>query len=160
MSALSRRLAELGHTLPAVEPPVANFLTSLQGGELLLTAGQIGRVGAAKAGPVGAGLSVEATRDEAQQAALHLLAAIDAALDGASERIEHVLRLGVFIAAAPGFDAHSRVADGASDLLVAALGERGRHVRTAIGVASLPAGAAVEVDALLRLRPASESTRP
>lgn len=66
-------------------------------------------------------------------------------------RIQQVLRLGVFIAASPDFDGHSAIANGASDLFVATLGERGRHARTAIGVASLPTGAAVEVDAIVQL---------
>ena len=65
--------------------------------------------------------------------------------------MRQVLRLGILVAAAPGFTQHSAVADGASDLVVAALGERGRHARAAVGVASLPAGAAVEVDALVEL---------
>lgn len=153
MTRLSQRLAELGHTLPSPTVPVANFLSTTRLGDLLVVSGHIGHVGAASAGPVGQALSADEARAEAELAALALLAAIDAAVEGDIDRVQQVMRLGVFIAASPAFDQHSRVADGASNLVVAALGERGRHARTAVGVASLPAGAAVEVDALVRLRP-------
>jgi enamine deaminase RidA (YjgF/YER057c/UK114 family) len=152
MTSISDRLAELGLRLPAVKPPAANYVHNTRSQELLLLSGQIGSAGAATAGAVGAGLSAESAVQEAHVAALGLLAALDAAVDGDADRIEQVLRLGVFIAADPDFTGHSQVADGASNLLVAVLGERGRHARTAVGVASLPAGAAVEVDALVRLR--------
>ena len=157
MSTMSRRLIELGHTLPTVKPPVANYVATTRSGDLLIVSGQIGNPGATSRGPVGAGLPLDAARHEAQTAGLALLAALDAAVDGDSERIEQVLRVGVFIAATPDFDNHSLVANGVSDLLVDVLGERGRHARTAVGVASLPVGAAVEVDALVKLRPTSTS---
>lgn len=150
---LIRRLAERGHTLPPASPPVANYLNHTQAGELLILSGHIGTPGAASAGPVGVGLTVEAARAEAERAALALLASLNAAVDGDLSRIRQVLRLGVFVAAAPGFDQHGAVADGASDLVVAVLGERGRHARAAVVVASLPAQAAVEVDALVWLQP-------
>jgi enamine deaminase RidA (YjgF/YER057c/UK114 family) len=153
MNTIVQRLSELGLVLPIVNPPVANYLTTTRIGDLLLVSGQIGHPGATASGPVGAGLSLDEARLEAQTAGLSLLAAIDAAVDGDSDRIEQVLRVGVFIAAAPGFDNHSHVANGVSDLLVDVLGDRGRHARTAVGVASLPAGSAVEVDALVKLRP-------
>lgn len=153
MNTLEQRLAELGHTLPPVKAPAANYVSSTFSGDLLTVSGQIGHPGAARGGAAGAGLSAEAARAEAEVAALGLLAAIHAAVQGRPERIVQVLRLGVFIAAAPGFEGHSQVANGASDLIVAALGERGHHARTAVGVASLPLGAAVEVDALVRMAP-------
>lgn len=144
---LKDTLAALGHALPAPGAPAANYLHHREGGGLLAIAGQIGTPG------LGPGLDADALRAEAQLAALKLLAVLDAAVGGDAGRIRQVLRLGVFIAAAPGFAQHSAVADGASDLLVAALGERGRHARAAVGVASLPAGAAVEVEALVELAP-------
>jgi len=149
---LTQRLAELGHTLPALAAPAANYVHYSQGTELLVISGQIGTPGAAAAGAVGAGLSTEAARVEAERAALALLAALNAAVGGDASRIRQVLRLGVFVAAAPTFEDHGLVANGASDLVVAALGERGRHARAAIGVASLPRQAAVEVDALIWLQ--------
>ena len=142
---LTTRLAELGHTLPALAAPAANYLHQREGDGLLVISGQIGTPGR------GPGLDADAARAEAEVAALKLLAVLDAAVGGDLSRVRQVLRLGVFIAAAPGFTQHSTVADGASDLVVAALGERGRHARAAVGVASLPAGAAVEVEALVQV---------
>lgn len=154
MITLTQRVADLGHILPAVKTPAANYLSTTIGGDLLVISGQIGGVGAAAAaGPVGSGLSVEEAKLDAQVAALGVLAAINAHTDGDMTRIVQVLRLGVFIAAAPAFYGLSQVADGASNLLTSVLGDAGRHARTAVGVASLPSGAAVEVDALVRLRP-------
>jgi enamine deaminase RidA (YjgF/YER057c/UK114 family) len=128
-------------------PPAANYLHYRQADGLLVIAGQIGTPG------LGTGLDADALRAEAKVAALKVLAVLNAAVGGDLGRVRQVLRLGVFIAAAPGFTQHSAVADGASDAIVAALGERGRHARAAIGVASLPAGAAVEVEALVQVSP-------
>lgn len=151
MTSLQSRLAELGRTLPDVGAPAANYLHHRLSDGLLVISGQIGAVGSTAAGPVGSGVDVAAARAEAEAAALKVLAVLDAALQGDLTRLVQVMRVGVFVAAAPGFSQHSAVADGASDLLVAALGERGRHARAAVGVASLPAGAAVEVEAWVRV---------
>lgn len=144
MTTLQDRLARLGHTLPALDAPAANYLHVRDGRGLLVIAGQIGTPGRGA-------LEAQAGRAEAEVAALKLLAVLDAAVGGDLGRVRQVLRLGVFVASGPDFRQHSAVADGASDLVVAALGERGRHARAAIGVASLPAGAAVEVEALVEL---------
>lgn len=141
---LKERLAALGHTLPELGAPAANYLHHREGERLLVIAGQIGTPGRGA-------LDAAAGRAEAEVAALKLLAVLDAAVGGDLGRVRQVLRLGVFVASAPGFTQHSAVADGASDLVVAALGESGRHARAAVGVASLPAGAAVEVEALVEL---------
>ncbi len=144
MTALKNILAALGHTLPDVGAPAANYLHFRDSNGLLVIAGQIGTPGRGA-------LEASAGRAEAEVAALKLLAVLDAAVGGDLSRVRQILRLGVFVASAPGFTAHSTVADGASDLVVAALGERGRHARAAVGVASLPAGAAVEIEALVEL---------
>ncbi|MGM9482864.1 RidA family protein [Roseateles sp. NT4] len=143
-SNLKDRLASLGHTLPELGAPAANYLHYREGKGLLVIAGQIGTPGRGA-------LDAQAGRAEAEVAALKLLAVLDAAIGGDLGRVRQVLRLGIFVAAAPGFTEHSAVADGASNLVVAVLGERGRHARAAVGVASLPAGAAVEVEALVEL---------
>ena len=145
MTTLKDRLAELGHTLPEMGAPAANYLHNRERDGLLVISGQIATPGR------GPGLDAEAARAEAEIAALKLLAVLNEAVGGDLSRVKQVLRLGVFIAAEPGFTQHSTVADGASNLVVAALGERGRHARAAVGVASLPAGAAVEVEALVEL---------
>lgn len=144
MTTLKDRLASLGHTLPEVGVPPANYLHYREGKGLLVIAGQIGTPGRGA-------LDAQTGRAEAEIAALKVLAVLDAAVGGDLSRVRQVLRLGIFVAAAPGFTEHSAVADGASNLVVAALGEIGRHARAAIGVASLPAGAAVEVEALVEL---------
>lgn len=144
---ITQRLARLGHTLPPLGVPAANYLFHREAGGLLVISGQIGTPGR------GPGLDAASARAEAEVAALKVLAVLDAAVGGDASRIRQVLRLGVFIAAAPGFTEHSGVADGASDLIVATLGEAGRHARAAVGVASLPAGAAVEVEALVQVAP-------
>ncbi|MFZ6731892.1 RidA family protein [Undibacterium sp. Ji42W] len=151
MTTIAKKLQELGHALPPVKTPAANYLSYTLQGNLLIIAGQIGRPGAAKGVVVGAGLSPELAKQEAEIAALGVLAVIDVATNGDISRIAQVQRLGVFIATTPDFDGHSAIANGASDLFVAVLGERGRHARTAIGVSSLPTGAAVEVDAIVTL---------
>ncbi len=145
MTSLKGTLAALGHTLPDLGAPAANYLHHRAGDGLIVISGQIGTPG------LGAGLDAPAARAEAQVAALKVLAVLNAAVGGDLGRVRQVLRLGVFIAATPAFTAHSAVADGASSLVIAALGERGRHARAAVGVASLPAGAAVEVEALVEL---------
>lgn len=146
MTTLQDRLAALGHTLPTLGAPAAHYLHHRAGPGLLVIAGQIGTPGRGA-------LTGDAARAEAEVAALKVLAVLDAAVGGDLGRVRRVLRLGVFIAAGPGFTQHSAVADGASDLVAAALGERGEHARAAVGVASLPAGAAVEVEALVELAP-------
>lgn len=146
MTSLKDRLASLGRSLPELGEPAANYLHCREGKGLLVIAGQIGTPGRGA-------LDAAAGRAEAEVAALKLLAVLNAVVGGDLGRVRQVLRLGVFVASSPGFTEHSTVADGASDLVVAALGERGRHARAAIGVASLPAGAAVEVEALVELVP-------
>lgn len=145
MTSIKDTLAGLGHTLPDVGAPAASYLHHREGEGLLVIAGQIGTPG------LGEGLDAQAARAEAEIAALKVLAVLNAAVGGDFSRVRQVLRVGVFIASAPGFTAHSAVADGASDLIVSALGERGRHARAAVGVASLPAGAAVEIEALVQV---------
>lgn len=153
MNTIAERLTALGHTLPPPKNPAGNYVSRTRHGSLLLIAGQIGRAGiASTTGRVGAGLSIEDAAREAEQAALGLLAVLDDAVAQEPGRIVQVLRLCVFIAATPEFDKHSAVANGASDLIVAVLGEAGRHARTAVGVASLPVGAVVEIEAMVLLR--------
>ncbi len=147
MTSLKDTLATLGHHLPDVGEPAAQYLHHREADGLVVIAGQIGTPGR------GPGLTPGQARAEAEIAAVKLLAVLNAAVGGDLGRVKQVLRLGVFIAAAPGFTEHSAVADGASNLVIAALGERGRHARAAVGVASLPAGAAVEVDALVQVSP-------
>jgi enamine deaminase RidA (YjgF/YER057c/UK114 family) len=90
----------------------------------------------------------------AQACALMLVAQVNAALGGELGRVERIVKLGAFISSAPGFTDQPKVANGASELMVALFGEAGRHARSAVGVPVLPLGAAVEVDAVVAVRPA------
>jgi enamine deaminase RidA (YjgF/YER057c/UK114 family) len=147
------RLAALGFALPEAPQPVATYVPSLRSGELLFISGQISKGGDERlmTGVLGAGLDVEAGQRAAQLCALNILAQAKAAL-GSLDAIAHVLRLTGFVTATADFTDHPKVVNGASDLIVAVLGDRGRHTRSAVGVASLPLGAAVEIDAILRVR--------
>jgi enamine deaminase RidA (YjgF/YER057c/UK114 family) len=148
-----QRLSELGLELPEAPQPVANYVPFLLAGDQLFISGQISKdvAGRILTGSLGDGVSIEDGQTAARHAALNLLAQAKAAL-GSLDRIAKVLRLTGFVAAAPGFADHPKVINGASDLLVAVLGDAGRHTRSAVGVASLPMGASVELDAILKVR--------
>jgi enamine deaminase RidA (YjgF/YER057c/UK114 family) len=153
MLTITQRLQELGEAMPDVSNPVANYVSIRRWGPLLVISGQIAQNEARPAffGRVGAELDVETGYLAAKSAGLALVAQIAIETDGLIERVAAVLQLRVFVASAPEFTAHSRVADGASDVLTAVFGEAGQHARTAVGVASLPAGVAVEIDAIIAL---------
>jgi enamine deaminase RidA (YjgF/YER057c/UK114 family) len=103
-------------------------------------------------GTLGAGMDVPAGAEAAKRCALGVVAQVDAALGGDWSRLVRFVKLGVFVASAPDFFDQPKVANGASDLLVALFGEAGKHARAAVGVASLPLGVAVEVDAVVAVR--------
>ena len=105
--------------------------------------------GVAVRGRLGESVSLEDGRKAARLCAINILAQAKAALDGDLERIRQVLRITGFVASSPHFTEHHLVLNGASDFLVEALGERGRHARAAVGMAALPLDAAVEVDAII-----------
>ncbi len=150
---IEARLEQLGLALPAAPSPVATYVPYLVVGPLLFVSGQIAKAadGTLSQGRLGDGLSVEAGAAAARLCALNILAQAKAAL-GDLDRIERVARLTGFVAATPEFADHPKVVNGASDLLVEVLGEAGRHTRSAVGVASLPLGSAVEIDAILAIR--------
>jgi enamine deaminase RidA (YjgF/YER057c/UK114 family) len=151
MSATEDRLQILGIVLPAAAAPVANYVPFVISGSWLLVSGQLalgddGKLDRAHIGKVGGGLSIEAGRGAARRCAINVLAQAKAAL-GDLDRIRRCLRLGGFINVAPGFSQVAAVMNGASDLMVEVLGERGRHARSTVGVAELPLDCAVEVEA-------------
>lgn len=147
------RLQALGLTLPPAPQPVANYVPTLVAGSHLYVSGQIAKDGGGTVvtGLLGRGVGVEHGQAAARLCALNILAQAKAAL-GKLQRIERVLRLTGFVAAHPEFTDHPQVVNGASDLMVAVLGERGRHTRAAVGVASLPMGTSVEIDAIILIR--------
>ena len=152
---IRQRVHALGLTLPTPSQPAANYINHVSSQHQLFISGQIPMLDGKPAylGRLGDSLSDEDGAQAAELAALGLLGQLSDALGDDLSRVVRVLRLGVFIASSADFQRQSVVANGASNLLVNALGEKGRHVRTAVGVSSLPAGVAVEVDAIFELRP-------
>ncbi len=146
MGRIDDRLRELGITLPAVHPPLANYVPAVRVGNLVYTAGQIsGTAEREVKGKLGADLSVEQGQDAARLCALNGLAALLTAVDSL-DRVKRIVRLGGFVNSAAGFNQQPAVANGASDLMVAVFGDAGKHARTAVGVNELPSGYAVEVE--------------
>jgi enamine deaminase RidA (YjgF/YER057c/UK114 family) len=146
------RLAGLGLTLPPAPNPVANYVPFLISGNLLLISGQVSKAGdgTVVTGAVGRDLTVEAGQAAARLCALNILAQAKAAL-GSLDRIAQVLKLTGFVNAGADFIDHPKVVNGASDLMVEVLGDKGRHTRAAVGVSGLPLGSAVEVDAIIAI---------
>lgn len=155
MGSIDARLAELGIALPQAAAPVANYVAFVRSGNLVTISGQIcfgpdGKLGAAHVGTVGADVAPEVAKEAARLCAINVLAQLKAAI-GDLDRTVRCVRLGGFITSAPGFTGQAAVMNGASDLMVEVFGERGRHARSTIGVAGLPMGAAVEVEALFEV---------
>ncbi len=146
-------LQSLGLELPPPSAPGANYVSCASGGNLLFVSGQIPQLNdeIRFIGKLGREFTVEEGRQAAQLCALNLLAQINAATGGKPERMRRIVRLGGFVNATPEFEQLSEVVNGASDLMVAVFGDRGRHARTSVGVAALPLGVAVEVDAVVEI---------
>jgi len=152
-SMVEKKLVELGIVLPAPATPVANYVPFVRAGTLLFISGQLCLDAAGKLvakGKLGKGVSIEDGQQAARACAINLLAQVKAAL-GDLDRIKQVVRLGGFINSDPSFLDGPKVMNGASDLMVAALGDKGRHARTTVGVAVLPADAAVEVEGIFEV---------
>ena len=146
------RLAELGHTLPEAAAPVAAYVPTVEIGGLLHLSGQLPfRDGQLMAGRVGEDRDEDYGRLAAEKCGLMVLAQIKAAL-GSLDRVTRVVKVGVFVNSTVDFTAQAKVANGVSELLVAVFGEAGRHARSAVGVAVLPLGAVVEVDAIIAIK--------
>jgi enamine deaminase RidA (YjgF/YER057c/UK114 family) len=142
------KLLELGVTLKSAPAPVAYYVPFVRTGNMLIVSGQLCFDGDGKlavTGKLGGGVSIESGQKAAHACAVNLLAQVKAAL-GDLDKVVRVVRLGGFINSAPDFLDGPKVMNGASDLMVAAFGDKGRHARTTIGVAVLPADAAVEVE--------------
>ena len=152
-SSITARAASLGLPLESASAPAASYVSFVQEGNLLNISGQISRCDGQPAylGRLGDNISDHEGVEAARQSALGVVAQIVAATDDRLERVARVVRLNVFIASTPAFSAQSTIANGASDVMVQIFGEAGRHARSAVGVASLPAGVAVEVEAVVAL---------
>jgi len=148
------KLAELGLTLPQAAAPVAAYVPVVEAGGMAFVSGQVSFVeGTLVKGRLGEDVSLEDGIKAAQGCGLMILAQLKAAL-GSFERVERVVKLGGFVNSTRDFTDQPKVVNGASELMVAVFGEAGRHARAAVGVPALPLGCAVEVDAIVALRPA------
>jgi enamine deaminase RidA (YjgF/YER057c/UK114 family) len=149
---IEKRLAELGIVLPDAAAPAANYVPYVRSGNLLFTAGQLplkdGKLQVS--GLLGRDVDTAAGKEGAKLCAINILAQAKAAL-GDLETIARIVKITVFVASAPDFTEQHLVANGVSDFLADVLGERGRHARSAVGTASLPLNAAVEVEAVIEV---------
>lgn len=150
----AKKLEELGLKLPKPAAPIAAYVPAVEIGGLLHISGQLPfRGGDLMTGRVGEDVNVEFGYEAARNCALMLLAQMEQAL-GSLDRVERVVKLGVFVASDPHFTEQPKVANGASELMQAVFGDAGKHARSAVGVPALPLGAAVEVDAIVAVKPA------
>ena len=150
---VEQKLAAQGVTLHEPPNPVANYVGFVRTGNLLIVSGQICFDASGKLiakGKLGAGVSIEQGNAAARGCAINLLAQIKAAL-GDLDKVVRVVRLGGFVNSAPDFLDGPKVLNGASDLMVAVFGDKGRHARSTVGVSALPADAAVEVEGMFEV---------
>jgi enamine deaminase RidA (YjgF/YER057c/UK114 family) len=153
MSTIDAKLAELGLTLPEAAAPVAAYVPVVVAGGLAHVSGQLPFIdGALVKGRLGEDVSIEDGYAAARACGLMLLAQLKAAL-GSLDKVERIVKLGVFINSTGAFTAQPQVANGASELMATVFGDAGKHARSAVGVPVLPLGAAVEVDAIVAIRP-------
>ncbi len=151
---IDAKLAELGLTLPAAAAPVAAYVPVVIAGGFAYVSGQVSFVdGVLVKGRLGDDVSLEQGIAAAQGCGMMILAQLKAAL-GSLDRVERVVKLGAFVNCTADFTDQPKVANGASELMVAVFGEAGKHARAAVGAPSLPLGVAVEVDAIVAVRPA------
>lgn len=149
---VEQRLAELGITLPQAQSPVANYVGSVQTGNLLFLSGR-GPVlpgGAMATGTVGADVTVEEAYGHARLVGLQLIATMQGAL-GDLDRVARIVKVLGMVNGAPGFGQQPAVINGCSDLLVEVFGDKGRHARSAVGMGSLPGNITVEIEAVVEV---------
>lgn len=150
---MSERLAELGIELPQAAAPVAAYVPVVVSGDVAHVSGQLPFIdGALVTGRLGGEVTLEQGYAAARACGLMILAQLEAAL-GTLDRVDRVLKLGAFVNSTAEFTDQPKVANGASELMAEVFGEAGKHARSAVGVPVLPLGAAVEVDAVVALKP-------
>ena len=148
---INATLIDKGIVLPDAPPPAANYIPYVKIGKLVFVSGQVSQNenGFIK-GVLGKDLNVEEGYDAARQCAISLLAQLKSAVNGDLNKVTKVVKVGGFVNSTPDFTKQPSVINGASDLLVELLGEKGRHARTAVG-ANLPLGVAVEIDGIFEV---------
>lgn len=154
MSEVEKALKTLGFELPEAAPPLFNYVPWVASGNMVFVAGQVSMLGGEKiTGCVGVDLTVERAQDAARWCALNILAQVRDSVKGDWSRVVRCVKLGGFVSCQQGFADQSLVINGASDLIVAALGEaRGKHARFAVGAPALPANFAVEIDGIFEIK--------
>jgi enamine deaminase RidA (YjgF/YER057c/UK114 family) len=153
MNPIETRLAELGVTLPDAPAPAANYVPFVTVGNLVHISGQISQdANGLIKGRLGADLAVEQGAEAAKRCAISLLAQLKKACGGDLSRVVRAVKLTGFVNSTADFTDQPKVINGASDFLVAALGEAGRHARSAVSAASLPLGVAVEIEGIFEIR--------
>lgn len=150
---IEERLAELGLQLPPVFPPAGSYVGCVVDGHVVYVGGHgpVNDIGVIT-GKVGGDLSLEEGREAARMTALSILATLKEEL-GSLDRIARIIKVFGMVNVAPGFNQTPAVIDGCSDLLLEVFGEAGRHTRSAVGLAELPFGIAVEIEVIARLNP-------
>lgn len=153
------RLKNLGITLPSPPSPLATYASSVIEGRLLYISGQLPLLNGELQfkGKVGTDLSLEEAQEAACLCALNIIAQVKLACEESFERVTRCVRLGGFVNASESFTDHPKVINSASQLVIDVFGNFGKHTRTAVGVNSLPLGAAVEIDAIFALEEISSS---
>jgi enamine deaminase RidA (YjgF/YER057c/UK114 family) len=147
------QLAELGVTLPDAPAPVANYVPFAVVGDLVHVSGQVSKAPEGLVtGRLGADMTVEAGAAAARVCAIILLSQVKAACGGDLDRLMRVVKLVGFVNSTPDFTDQPKVINGASDFMVAALGDAGRHARSAVGVSALPFGVAVEIEGIFQIK--------
>jgi enamine deaminase RidA (YjgF/YER057c/UK114 family) len=150
---IASRLAELGVVLPDAPAPAANYVPSVRSGTTLYVSGQISNgPDGLITGRLGDNMDLDAGVAAARQCAINLLAQVKAACDGDIERLVRVVKLTGFVNSTADFTDQPKVINGASDFLVQALGDAGRHARSAVSAASLPLGVAVEIEGIFEIK--------
>ena len=149
---IDTKLAEMGLSLPEAAAPVAAYVSAVEAGGMLFLSGQLPfKDGQLVKGRLGENVSLEDGQEAAKLCGLMVVAQIRKALNGDLARVKRVVKLGVFVNSTADFTDQAKVANGASELMVALFGDIGRHARSAVGVPVLPLGAAVEVDAIIEI---------
>lgn len=152
---IDARLKELGITLPSPATPVANYVAFVRTGNLVFTSGQVTFNAAGKLdfiGKLGREFGIDEGYQAARLCAVNILAQLRNACDGDLDRVVRCVKIVGFVNATPDFADHPKVINGASDLVVAVFGDKGRHARSAVGMGSLPLGVATEVEAVFEVK--------
>ena len=150
---ISKKLQDLGYELPGAAAPAANYVPYVVSGNHIFISGQIPFLNGKQMhqGRIGDDLSVEDGVEAAKACALNIFGQANAAVDGDWSKINRLVKLGGFVNCTADFTAHPQVINGASDLMVAVLGDAGKHARFAVGAPCLPLGVAVEIEAIFEL---------